>query len=704
MSKRHGTTAGFIHGTTYYHFAHPVEEFAADFREMRGLGLNAVRVAEIWPGWDVLEPSRGTYDFADLDRFVDQAGEAGLQVVMGIGVNSPPDWVFHEMADVRCVDSSGKAANRRVQSGNHDNPEYRDAMAEFIVTMAKRYGPKREVMAWQMGNEVRYGVGRPDNPCTRRRFRDWLMGKFGGDLGALNLEWGTKYATWERVLPYLSQAGAPTEGLTPLALATQAYMHWSLEELVAWGAALVRRHSDKPVFHNNHGMSGETYSHWRMAASGDWAVQDLYPTIGGAARETLTLGLDVGTSVAASLGKPYVIGETGVAQYGTYRRNRPEPAWCECMAMEMVAAGARGILYFRHRAPKFEQPHKFTGSQAVFRRDGSATPYARTIERVSEVIGRLGDRIMAASPVEPAVAAYYPEESLGLGAAAGFADLQGAAVSGTSSLWNRMGVPLRWLDTERFLAADLERFTIVYLPLCYLLPLAVGERLARYVAAGGTLVSECRPGYVDGAGWLYREQPGAGLHEVFGAREDLFWEPVRQEVRVAADGWSFTGSFPAVAQTYRCGGTRAIARNERGETAGVRSRFGKGTAWLFGFAPSLTFNFGGGKYQEGAARGGSGPESAGAVELVTRIASGAGVKRPFDWRNRGDGLNVRYLREPSGGVLGFFANHGDETELTIPDKSVTIAAGTPDKIDFRARRGAVVLPRHGWAIVEAQDG
>jgi beta-galactosidase GanA len=706
--ERHERSGGamnpqpFVHGTTYYHFAHPREEFAADFAAMRELGLNAVRVAEIWPGWDVLEPARGDFDFGDLDAFVQEASRAGLRVVMGVGINSPPDWVFNEIEDVRCVDASGALAGRRVQSANHDNPEYRAAMGAFIATLAARYAPNPAVMAWQMGNEVRYGVRHPDNPCTRARFREWLQARFGGDLDALNRAWATRYASWPCIYPYLSGAGAPTEGLTPLLLATKAFLRWSLEELVAWGTSIVREHSDKPVFHNNHGVSGEAYNHWRMAASGDWAVQDIYPTMGGNGREALTHALDLGTSVAAALAKPYVIGETGIAQYGTYRRNRPEPQWCECLVMEMLATGARGVLYFRHRAPKHEQPHKFTGSQAVFRRDGTPTAYARTIRRVTEFVGRHGARLRTARPVEPTVVAYYPEESLGLSGEAGFADVQHAAASGASALWNRAGVPLRLMDTERLLGAPLERYAVVYLPMCYLLPAEVGSRLAAYVKSGGTLIAECRPGYVDALGWVYADQPGAGLHEVFGAREDLFWETSEQDISIECDGWAIRAKFPSVAQNYRTDAGEAVARNERGEIVAVRNRYGRGTAWLFGFAPSLAFASGGGKYQEGVGRGaGAAQTSRAAVELVGRLARAAGVERPLAWSSADGELNVRYLREEDGRVIGFFANHGEETTVVLPPGATAFAVGTEDGMDDRPRRGEVRLPRHAWAFVEA---
>jgi beta-galactosidase GanA len=202
----------FVHGTTYYHFAHPPQTWDADFSSMRAMGLNAVRVAEIWPGWEVLEPEPGKYDFGELDAYVRRAAAAGIDVIMGIGVNNPPFWVFDEITDLRTRDVSGEIAVRRVQGANHDHPLYRQLMERFVDRQAKHYAGVPGIIAWQFGNEVRYRADIADNQCTRVRFRHWLRRQYDDDLDRLNREWGVHYCSWEAIYPYLSPEGAPTEG------------------------------------------------------------------------------------------------------------------------------------------------------------------------------------------------------------------------------------------------------------------------------------------------------------------------------------------------------------------------------------------------------------------------------------------------------------------------------------------------------------
>ena len=691
----------FIHGTTYYHFANPPEELPRNFQAMREMGLNAVRVAEIWPGWECLEPSPGTYDFALLDDYVAKARAAGLSVIMGLGINNPPFWLFDEIPQLRCVDARGRVAGRRVQAANHDNPAYRQRMEAFIEAQAAHYAATEGLLAWQFGNEIRYGVDIPDDAATHERFRGWLIEQFDGDLDLLNRQWGTFYRDWEAIYPYASRFGAPTEGLSPLAIHTRRYKAWSLAELVEWGIGILRRHSALPVFHNNHSLPGDTYSHWDIAALGDVVVQDIYPTAGADPQAEATVFLDVAGSIARTLGKDLWIGETGIGQYGTFRRNRPARKQVEALVVEMLAAGAKAMLYFRHKAPRYEQPHKFTGSQSALRRDGSPMHYARTIEHVSKLMDVLGGQLLAAQPLTPAVAAPYPEESLRFSQDAGYRDLQRDAVYGTSALWNRLGIPIQWLSPDWLLEEDLSGYAMIYLPMSVLLEADVARRLAEYVRAGGTLVSELRPGYVDANGWLYEIQPGAGLHEVFGCREDLYWEAPSMAAMVGVGGRTHRCTFRRAFQSFRLQGGQTLARNDAGEIVAVSNDFGRGQAILLGFAPSLLLPPGSSKYQSGTAGGGvEVTQQQEALTLMRDLAAQASVAPPLDLETTSPHLSFRYLTAASGTLLTFIANHGPEAHVMPPADARVLARSLGDDLSLEPHSLPIELQMHDWCLLE----
>jgi hypothetical protein len=142
--------------------------------------------------------------------------------------------------------------------------------------------------------------------------------------------------------------------------------------------------------------------------------------------------------------------------------------------------------------------------------------------------------------------------------------------------------------------------------------------LAEFVAAGGTLISECRPGYVNELGWLYERQPGAGLDEVFGAQEDYFWNTASVTAHLHGFRERSRLVFPTLCQSYRVGSGSVLAKNDKGEAIAVSNAYAQGRAILFGFAPSLLFRAPGGKYQAASGGATERENERGAIEMIGR--------------------------------------------------------------------------------------
>lgn len=655
----------FIHGNTYYSHAHPPEELERNFVKMREMGINAVRVAEIWPGWSVIERKQGAYDYDLLDDFVEKAVRNGIQVCMGVGINDTPFWLFDKYDDLRCVSWEGKKAARRIHSACVDHPAYRQHMQAFIENITDRYAGHEGIFSWQLGNEIRCGHAYCDCGSTRIRFRQWLKQKYSGNLAALNREWGVEYSAWEEIYPYKSSEGAPTEGIIGHYLNTMAFTNWSLEELLSWGVAIMRPITDLPIFHNHFQQVGSG-NYWKLTEPCDASVMDIYAVTYDEPGIYNGYLLDIAGSIARQTGKPLWIGETTAAQYGTFQRIPVDQRLIENCVMEQLGAGAKAIFYFRHKSPIWEQPHKFTGSQAFLRIDESETAYVQTPRNVERFLQSHEELILKSSPVDAEIGLYYPEESLLLGSEAGFREDALNSAFGSRAIWSGAQLAVELLDTDTLIGTDLSRFKIIHLPLAYLLPSKVGEALRNYVREGGTLISEGRLGYVNEFGQLYDVQPGAGLDEVFGAREDLFYNTSPFMVDYALEGMEGRAEFHTVKQTFRLQGGQPFMKSEDGEVCGVRHTYGKGTAYLLGVAPSLHFRIGSGKYDRAseARTHTTAAQREGVCRLFKHIAQLHRVEPPITMTGGHPSLTVRYLQQGKS-KLAFFVNYSTKEKTVI---------------------------------------
>ena len=192
------------------------------------------------------------------------------------------------------------------------------------------------------------------------------------------------------------------------------------------------------------------------------------------------------------------------------------------------------------------------------------------------------------------------------------------------------------------------------------------------------------------------------MDEVFGAREDLFWNPEAIRIRWRGCGVRREMLFPRVCQTFRLFGAQSLAETEDGETAGAQRKHGGGRAILLGFAPSLLFSGGAGKYHaQGNVDGGQALDRCAGVELIAALAKEAGLRRPVPWSSLSRELSARYL-ESAAERFVFLCNHGEETEVELPAQSRVVARRTDGELRFPSQRGAVKLPRYGWLLAATE--
>lgn len=87
--------------------------------------------------WDVVEWTRGHYDFNDIDWYVDRAGDKGVKVMLAVGQKTPrwpechiPDWT-HTLSDA----------------------EYQQAVRDYLAAVVTHYKDHPALEIWQVENE-----------------------------------------------------------------------------------------------------------------------------------------------------------------------------------------------------------------------------------------------------------------------------------------------------------------------------------------------------------------------------------------------------------------------------------------------------------------------------------------------------------------------------------------------------------------------
>ena len=106
----------FFLGSAYYPEVWPEENIDGDFKKMKEVGLNSVRIAEF--AWSTMEREEGKYDFSLFLKVLDKAKEYGIDVVMCTPSATPPKWLTDKYEETMSVKSDG---NRR-QFGGRCHP------------------------------------------------------------------------------------------------------------------------------------------------------------------------------------------------------------------------------------------------------------------------------------------------------------------------------------------------------------------------------------------------------------------------------------------------------------------------------------------------------------------------------------------------------------------------------------------------------
>lgn len=174
-------------GCAYYPEDWDEDQIDFDISMMKKAGIKCARIAEF--AWRKMEPKKGEYNFGWLHNVVDKLAAANIAVVMGTPTACPPIWLSKEHPDVLQLSESG----HRVSHGGRrhccsNNPHYLEACDSIVTALAKEFGNDKNIIGWQLDNEIYTMDSGCVCPYCIERFRNDLKKKYG-TIENLNKEW-----------------------------------------------------------------------------------------------------------------------------------------------------------------------------------------------------------------------------------------------------------------------------------------------------------------------------------------------------------------------------------------------------------------------------------------------------------------------------------------------------------------------------------
>ncbi len=591
------------------------EHWGKDLDQIKAVGFNTVKT---WVDWATAEPRPGQYNFANLDLLLRLAQDHGLRVIVQIYLDSAPDWVGQHYPDARYVDRSGAVIDSQAAPGYCiDHNGVRSEVVKFLAALSAEANKSSALYGWDVWSEphVINWAEFPylENPefcfCayTQARFREWLRTKYH-TLDALNAAWYRSFERWDQVQP----------PRFPTILSYTDYLDWRAfiedklaEDLKTRVDAIRSMDTTHPI--TSHAAAPGLFTSptdgygepddWKMSSNADYFGTSLYPKHSESTKPwsdlMLAAGLDFTRSAGHSFGKGFWIGELQAGQGATGMRianpvnAQDEQYWI----WQVVAHGAREIAVYAWypMSSGFE-----SNGYGLINLDGTITERAQAAGRVASAIARHGAEVLNATPAPAEVAILYNRLSYMVGGSQpSLSKLGNAERDSLIGLYNafyEQNIPVDFVHPEDVIENRLAQYKILFLPFPVMLSRDVADGVKRYVDDGGTAVAEARLAWNDARGFASDVIPGAGLAEVFGARESVIRPTDKIQMQTeASTALPGLPSHTAIAgdsfeeELEPLNGGMILGRFADGSAAIVKNHKGKGNTVLIGSFPALAY-------------------------------------------------------------------------------------------------------------------
>lgn len=574
----------FLYGGDYNPEQWPADTWSKDIQVFKQADINSATINVF--SWALLEPQEGQYDFSMLDKIVDNLSKANFDIVMATSTAAMPAWMFKKYPEVARVDYQGR---RHVFGQRHNfcpsSKDYQRLAGDLVAHLAKRYHDNPHIVAWHVNNE--YGGNCYCDNCAVA-FREWLKERYQ-TLDNLNKAWNmnvwshTIYDWDEIVVPNeLGDAWGPEGTETIVAGLSIDYLRFQSDamlNLFKLEKRTIEKYSpDIPVTTNFHSLPNKMVDYQKWAKDQDIISYDSYPAYDMPTYHPAFL-YDLMRTLKH---QPFMLMESTPAQvnwqpYSPLKR----PGQVRATELQAVAHGADTVQYFQLKQA-IGGSEKF--HSAVIAHSG------RTDTRAFEEVARLGHDLKKVGPV---IKGAKTTAKVGI-------------VFDWSNFWaleyvDGITQDLRYvpiiLDYYRqfyeqniptdviSVDDDFSQYDLVVAPVLYMVKPGLGEKINRYVKAGGNFVTSFMSGMVGPSDNIYTGGYPGPLKDVTGVwveESDAVVPGHHTKVNVVDHEYDANLMCDIIHLT----GAQAIATyaNEfyAGTPAVTENKYGNGNAWYVG--------------------------------------------------------------------------------------------------------------------------
>lgn len=538
-------------GVQYYRPPFPRERhWRDDLRRVRDSGLDVVQFWMVW-GW--CEPSPGKFRFDDYERLADEAGKAGLKVVLSTLIELQPFWIHRAHPDAAMVDIEGHAvascARCECLSGLtpgccSDHPAIRRRMIAFLKAAAWRFGPRKEVLAWNSWNENRWRNHAPDYVCFCKHSTSSLhafLRQRHGDLAGVGRAWGRRYTDWSDVrIGRLRWSGCYPEWRD-----FTDWLIWRASDMARWRfealasvppRKFINNHTGNPSVFGGVNLNENAFSRgldWENARADGYGFSAYPLQIGATYSENVStaeqhkgaVSYCVRLASCLQVGKPVWLNELEggpLNLHGRYSR-RLAAAEQQTWIWAAISRGIRGVMLWPWRSEQFGGESNLG---AITSEDGEDGNRIAALRRASAMIREHRATLEAYRPDLPQVGVVWNRDSYTLNWIS-HASLEGKPFPYRApGVWlaypnalEELGIPYSIYDEHHLPATNEPRLMIVPRPVG--LRDAAARWLVEFARRGGTVFTEAGVGAHD-EHTFFRHVGEKPFFKTIGIREVLY--------------------------------------------------------------------------------------------------------------------------------------------------------------------------------------